>query len=297
MPVKTYRVKTGLALSTGCALLAILQRAEADVFSETEVDTPNRHLVYLDPSRVLPKFGTLGAGVEYRMSLSQTMGLRLEQFTREDQRVVSKDAYSYKVYGRLQSSTIALDWHPFSGIFRTSAGMIVNNLDLGARGATNGGAPYDIHVSPADVANFLAKPEVQQYLAANAQQLAEHNIDINAAVSQFNGLSGSGNVDYSGAISASAKVTWNKFAPYLGFGWTNLAQRKSGFLYSLDIGAMYVGRPKVELSVNGPIADEMNRYYGAEFQRYIDGERQATEEKLSHYRVLPVVSLGLSYRF
>lgn len=299
-PVTTYRGKAGLALATGCALLAVSTRAAAAVVSQNDTDPSGHRLVYVDPKRVIPKISTLGVGAEYRLSLGETTGVRFEQFIREAEQTTNKDIYSYKLFGRIATNTLIFDWRPFSGKFRTSLGVAVNRVEASAVGGTTGNLTLSTSVSQSDVTNFLSKPEVSSFLAKPEVQqfLNEHNVDINSAVAGFQGASASVTLDYTDAITATAHVKWNRYAPYLGFGWGNATKKNQhGFFYSIDAGAMYIGKPKVSLSVGGPVADQINRYYSAELQSYVDGERQEIENKLSRYRVLPVISIGVSYLF
>jgi hypothetical protein len=291
-----YSGKAGLALTTGCALLALSQRAGADIFFATAQEPANRQLAYIDPHRFTPKIGTLGAGFEYRLSLNDHTALRLDRFTREHQRSVRNDFYRYTLHGKLHTNTLAFDWHPFGGAFRSSVGMTVNNLDVGGYGATSGRVALDLDIGQTDVVNFLARPEVQQALAANSHRLVDHGIDLDALVAQFNGASASYTLDYSGIVTANARVKWRRTAPYLGFGWNGTAIR-GGLRYSFDVGAIYIGRPTVELSIGGPVVDAIEQTHGAELRAYVEEERREMENKLSRYRVLPVISVGLFYRF
>src|SRR6266566_969320 len=164
-PMRPHTVTAGLALVTGCALLAMSGRVGADVVSVTDVQSPTRYLD-LDPRYFVPKSSLLGNGFEYRQELGETTGLRFSQFERLDQQVVNKGFYNYKLNSRLQSHSIAFDWHPFRGAFRASGGFILNNPDMTGVATTTGSYSIGVQINPADVSNFLAKPEVQQFIAA-----------------------------------------------------------------------------------------------------------------------------------
>jgi hypothetical protein len=294
--VVVYGLHARSALLTGCVLLAVCARAHADIFSEN-TEFPDRRFLTIDPNHALPVFGVRGVGVEYQARLTDATSLRFDHFTYVNQRVVHNELYRYTVTGRVQTTSIALDWRPFDGAFHSSAGFVINNADVGATGTTSGAIPISGSISQAELASFLAKPQVQQALTDYAQELQQRNIDVNTLVAGFSGASGSTRVDISGVVTASARVRWNPVAPYLGFGWSNVGVRAKGLIYSVNMGAMYIGRPKVELSVGGPLADQLRTYYSAELERYIDSERQQLQHELSRYRVLPVVSVGCWYRF
>lgn len=51
----------------------------------------------------------------------------------------------------------------------------------------------------------------------------------------------------------NANVTFNKVAPYLGFGWSGRAG-KTGFSFKSDIGVMFQGSPKSSMTASGAAA-------------------------------------------
>jgi hypothetical protein len=84
----------------------------------------------------------------------------------------------------------------------------------------------------------------------------------------------------------NADVKFNRVAPYLGIGFSNLVKKNSMFGVLLDIGIVYQGSPSVDLAADGllePSAD-------------VDQEEQL-EENLEWLKLYPVISLGLNYNF
>jgi hypothetical protein len=115
-------------------------------------------------------------------------------------------------------------------------------------------------------------------LEANAKTSATYDIgDTTYTSSQLGTLNG--------------KIDFNNIAPYLGLGWdTSFGKNKSfGFLF--ELGAIYQGSPKVDLSADGPIAND------ATFQNELAKEEDNLQNSLDPYKFYPVLAVGLSYRF
>ena len=93
---------------------------------------------------VLLKGGTLGAGVDVTVGMSESLGLRLQAntFSYEDDFTESDVDYSADL--ELKSAGLLLDWHPFSGVFRVSAGAYWNGNEATATGRPTGGT-YEIN--------------------------------------------------------------------------------------------------------------------------------------------------------
>jgi hypothetical protein len=96
---------------------------------------------------VLLKGGTLGAGVDVTVGMSESLGLRLQAntFSYEDDFTESDVDYSGDI--DLKSAGLLLDWHPFSGVFRVSAGAYWNGNEATAVGRPTGGT-YEINGQP-----------------------------------------------------------------------------------------------------------------------------------------------------
>jgi hypothetical protein len=96
-----------------------------------------------------------------------------------------------------------------------------------------------------------------------------------------------------GSLNGSA--AGDSFAPYGGIGWGTSSD--GGWGVSIDLGAMYHGEPEVELTADlgpgvdlPPIADQVIAILAAQ-------EARELEEELADYRYLPVVAIGVTYRF
>lgn len=117
-----------------------------------------------------------------------------------------------------------------------------------------------------------------------------NDIDANAKSSETFDI---GDSTYTGAElgTLKGKIDFKDIAPYLGLGWdTSFGKNKSfGFLF--ELGAIYQGLPKVNLSADGPIASDPT------FQNELATEEKNLQSDLDSFKVYPVIAIGLSYRF
>lgn len=117
-----------------------------------------------------------------------------------------------------------------------------------------------------------------------------NDIDANAKSSETFDI---GDSTYTGAElgTLKGKIDFKDIAPYLGLGWdTSFGKNKSfGFLF--ELGAIYQGLPKVDLSADGPIASDPT------FQNELATEEKNLQSDLDSFKVYPVIAIGLSYRF
>lgn len=96
--------------------------------------------------------------------------------------------------------------------------------------------------------------------------------------------------------SLNGNVTFNKVAPYLGIGWGNPVASGKGWGFVADIGVLFQGSPKVNLTAtcNPAIAGTPTC---AQLQSDTQAEVSKTQSSLSNFNKYPVASVGLSYQF
>ena len=88
---------------------------------------------------VLLKAGTLGAGLDISKGISESLALRLQANALDYDRDITDTDVDYNSDLKLRSAGLLLDWHPFSGVFRVSAGAFWNGNEATATGRpTNG---------------------------------------------------------------------------------------------------------------------------------------------------------------
>ena len=92
----------------------------------------------------------------------------------------------------------------------------------------------------------------------------------------------------SAITSLKANIAFNKFAPYLGFGWSGRAS-KTGLSFKSDIGVMFQGAPKSTLSATGPGASAAATDLAA--------AQVQLDKDMSGFKIYPVISFGIAYAF
>ena len=95
-----------------------------------------------------------------------------------------------------------------------------------------------------------------------------------------------GNVHILGTMN-STEWTFNKVAPYLGFGWSGQA-KNSGFSFKSDFGVLFQGKPKATLTTTGASAPS-----GADLAK----AQSDLDDSLKNFKYYPVISFGIGYAF
>ena len=79
-------------------------------------------------------------------------------------------------------------------------------------------------------------------------------------------------------------------APYFGIGYGESAYSDDGLSVSFDLGVMYTGSPKVSLTADGLLASDST------FMSDLDEEEKNISSS-SYFKVYPVISIGITYKF
>ncbi len=96
--------------------------------------------------------------------------------------------------------------------------------------------------------------------------------------------------------TASGTARGDDLVPVILLGWGN-PLRGGRWGVSFEIGAFYQGAPTVDLRVQTSLPVDLIPGGQAALDALIADQERELEHKLRDYRVLPVVSLGVSYRF
>lgn len=88
-----------------------------------------------------------------------------------------------------------------------------------------------------------------------------------------------------------AKIDFRKTAPYLGIGWGNAVDNGNPLSFSVDIGVMFQGTPRVSLDATGPLASN------PAFQESLDREVEDLKDDIEDLKYYPIISLGIAYKF
>src|SRR5438105_2979926 len=95
-----------------------------------------------------------------------------------------------------------------------------------------------------------------------------------------------------GVGSLSASVKGNSAAPYLGVGWGRVAGM--GINWYADLGAMFMGSPKATINAN---CSGLSAAQCTALQGQAATEQSALQDKISSFKVYPVLSIGFTVGF
>jgi hypothetical protein len=94
--------------------------------------------------------------------------------------------------------------------------------------------------------------------------------------------------------TVNGEVTFNKVAPYVGFGW-NTQPKSKGFAFKSDFGVMLQGSPKATITYTGNGAG--NPAVVTQINSQAAVEQANLNEKLKNYKAYPVISFAIGYAF
>ena len=235
--------------------------------ASTLLATGTANAAGVDGLSVTPRVSTLGPGLEFKYTFHEKFNGRFvfNQYDRDFSETSSGNKYE----GTLELSSYGLigDWHPLGNGFRLSVGLYSNGNEITAKTADD-----------------------------------EFEYDGNR---------------YTG--NASATVDFESTAPYLGLGWSS--QKYSGVSFDFEVGAFFQGAPQLSargraeyqnnfcsFSVNdngnatvavmpnvaGDCADGLS---STALKDDLEAEHKELSDDFDDFKIYPVVSFGVQYRF
>lgn len=120
------------------------------------------------------------------------------------------------------------------------------------------------------------------YLAAG---IYENSNDINA-VSDASGIIIGGQAVPPGTV-VTVDAEFDSTSPYAGIGWNFLNNSDAGLGINLDVGVYMNGSADIELTESTGLVPEAD----------INEEEQNIEDDIEDYDMLPVIKLGVTYKF
>jgi hypothetical protein len=99
---------------------------------------------------------------------------------------------------------------------------------------------------------------------------------------------GDGTYNLSDIGQLTGKLTFNRVAPYFGFGFNNPIKTKGRLGFFVDLGLMYHGIPKFALTSTNSFP---------ELQQNLDQQMQETNNDIKDFKLFPVIQMGLSFKF
>ena len=94
--------------------------------------------------------------------------------------------------------------------------------------------------------------------------------------------------------SLNATVDFRKVAPYLGLGFGNAVAKDKGWGFSSDFGVVFQGKPNSAVTNQGCTAPST---VCAQIATDLRAENASLQDELKDFKLLPVLRLGVSYKF
>jgi hypothetical protein len=90
----------------------------------------------------------------------------------------------------------------------------------------------------------------------------------------------------------TAKLDFKTIAPYAGLGWGNGVGEDKKLGFTLDLGVAFQGSPEATLAATGGVLAT-----DANFLANLEREERNLEDDIKSFKLFPVLTVGLSYRF
>ena len=104
------------------------------------------------------------------------------------------------------------------------------------------------------------------------------------------------NYDSTKVGQVDGKVDFNTFAPYAGLGYSSSKTKTSGFSFNTELGAMFQGSGTAKLNATcGPALIATGTCN--QLQTDLAQEEAQLNKELEDFKIYPVVSIGLGYKF
>ena len=121
--------------------------------------------------------------------------------------------------------------------------------------------------------------------------LNKNKIDLTAEPGAVTYTIGDQEYRVSDVGALTGRVDFNDTAPYIGIGWGNPVGSDKQLGFMVDLGAMIQGSPNVTMNATGAISTD------EEFKTNLDREEGKVEDDLSAFKIYPVLSIGITYKF
>jgi len=90
----------------------------------------------------------------------------------------------------------------------------------------------------------------------------------------------------------TGNINFRDVSPYMGIGWGNPLSKDSGWTFMADLGVVFTGTARVDLtSTGGTLSND------PAFLAEVAREENDVRDDLDGFKYYPVLSLGFSYRF
>jgi hypothetical protein len=208
------------------------------------------------------KASLLGGGVEAAMRVTHRTNVRAGFNMFSYSRGFNKDGVAYD--GQIGFKTIEAhyDIFPFSGSFHVSPGVLV----------------------------YAGTPITATAVVAGGQSFTLGGTQYYS--------------DTTTPVTGSGTIKFNRAAPMATFGWGNLISRKETqhFSVPVELGVAFQGSPQAALSLAGNVCDAPGgncRSVASDptVQANVLSEQNKVNNSMSFFKVYPIISVGLGYKF
>lgn len=203
---------------------------------------------------------TFGPGFEFSVPMGSKTALRAGYHGMSLSHGFETEGVPFTASIDSKTAALQLDYAPFGGNFRISPGMLaMNNINVKAVGIVAGGSKISLGDG--------------EYTSSKSDPLK---------------------------ATATMKFGYN-LSPMLTMGFRSILPQRWNLVMPVEFGAVYNGGPKLAFDMQGSACDA-NGYCGKistnpEAIQDIDREKKSWADSISKYSFLPVVSIGLGYRF
>ena len=203
----------------------------------------------------------LGFGVDIAVPVSEKVNVRdgFDAFSLSHD--FDNDGITLAAQLRLRSVSAHLDWFPFGGGFHLSPGMMLyNGNEVNASARVPGGSTFD---------------------------LGDETLVSNPA----------------NPVTGTFAVSFKKVAPSVRLGWGNIVPRGTKrWSVPLELGLVFSSSPTAALSLGGSACARngtncRNIATEPQLQADLKKEQAQLNDDLSVLKVIPVISLGFSFKF
>ena len=239
---------------------------------------------------------------EMRVDYNSRLSFRLGAHNRELQLQREKAFFKHSASLHNKAITALWDWHPLASQFRVTGGLFIASPEL------------HVFSEPAidwdTVAVKLEKSLAKSQRSFNAESIDSKainsnqrryisekvaDIDTNALANKI--IAEVRHIDIGREdINLAGRLKYGSVAPYFGIGWANRPGSKYKLRFSVDVGLMFAGDPKMDMVMNGRVL-HVDPRLTAELNNEFDDAVQRLQAKSRGYGVLPSASIGLSMVF
>jgi hypothetical protein len=209
------------------------------------------------------KIGAGGIGLDIATPLGQKFNLRGTGYFFRYNVTITEDYVTYGGTLQLASGGASLDWYPFNGKFRLSAGFVgYNGNEITGSAALNPNQSFTLNGTT--------------YYSSSTDP-----------------LHASGTLYLGSKVAPAFGLGWGNVIP---------RKANKHFSVPVEIGFAYVGYPHVGLSFVGSTCNEFGTACqdvkdNPTFQQDLSAQRSKYQNDLSALRFYPILSIGFGYKF